>query len=194
MKKILPLLILLLTTTAASAQIFKGKNKEMNKAEYAIGNVPVVDGKVVFEESIDAKGSSEAILAKAQGWISKRFSDGEIIKFKQYDSEKPGTLTVKSEEYITFKKKALVLDRTRITYFLDITAGDNSCTMKMYRITYWYDEENNGGSHFAAEEYITDKESFNKKQTKMLKIPGKFRMRTIDLKNKLKAELQDALN
>ena len=194
MKKLIPILLLLLTTTAASAQLFKGKNKEANKVEYSIGKVPVVNGKVVFEEKIQAKGSAAEILAKAHQWINKRFSDTEIIKFKQYDQETPGTLTVKSEEYITFSKKLLELDRTRITYFLDITAKDNSCTMKMYRIAYWYDEENNGGRHFTAEEYITDDEAFNKKKSKMLKIPGKFIMRTIDLKNKLKSELEQAIN
>ena len=193
MKKLFPLLLLLLfTATAVSAQ--KSKDKKKDNTEYNIGKVPVVNGKVVFEENIKATGSSAAILAKAQQWIDKRFSDTDIIKFKIYDSETPGTLTVKSEEYITFSKKLLELDRTRITYFLDITAKDNGCTMKMYRITYWYDEERDGGQHFTAEEYITDDEAFNKKKTKMLKIPGKFRKKTIDLKNNLKKELEQALN
>lgn len=193
MKKLFPLLLLLLfTATAVSAQ--KSKDKKKDNTEYNIGKVPVVNGKVVFEENIKATGSSAAILAKAQQWIDKRFSDTDIIKFKIYDSETPGTLTVKSEEYITFSKKLLELDRTRITYFLDITAKDNGCTMKMYRITYWYDEERDGGQHFTAEKYITDDEAFNKKKTKMLKIPGKFRKKTIDLKNNLKKELEQALN
>ena len=193
MKKLFPLLLLLLfTATAVSAQ--KSKDKKKDNTEYSIGKVPVVNGKVVFEENIKATGSSAAILAKAQQWIDKRFSDTDIIKFKVYDSETPGTLTVKSEEYITFSKKMLELDRTRITYFLDITAKDSGCTMKMYRITYWYDEERDGGQHFTAEEYITDGEAFNKKKTKMLKIPGKFRRKTIDLKNNLKKELEQALN
>lgn len=193
MKKLFPLLLLLLfTATAVSAQ--KSKDKKKDNTEYNIGKVPVVNGKVVFEENIKATGSSAAILAKAHQWIDKRFSDTDIIKFKIYDSETPGTLTVKSEEYITFSKKLLELDRTRITYFLDITAKDNGCTMKMYRITYWYDEERDGGQHFTAEEYITDDEAFNKKKTKMLKIPGKFRKKTIDLKNNLKKELEQALN
>ena len=193
MKKLFPLILLLLfTATAVSAQ--KSKDKKKDNTEYNIGKVPVVNGKVVFEENIKATGSSAAILAKAHQWIDKRFSDTDIIKFKIYDSETPGTLTVKSEEYITFSKKLLELDRTRITYFLDITAKDNGCTMKMYRITYWYDEERDGGQHFTAEEYITDDEAFNKKKTKMLKIPGKFRKKTIDLKNNLKKELEQALN
>ena len=45
-----------------------------------------------------------------------------------------------------------------------------------------------------AEEYITDDQAFNKKKTKMLKIPGKFRKGTIDLKNNLKQELEQAIN
>ena len=65
--------------------------------------------------------------------------------------------------------------------------------MKMYRITYWYDEEYKGGEHFTAEEYITDAEAFNKK-SKLLKKPGKFRVKTIDLKNSLATELKEALN
>lgn len=194
MKKILPLLILLLTVSSASAQLFKGRDTTWDRPEYQVGAVPVVNGKVVFEESFAAKGNSKEITEKAQQWIKKRFSNPEIIKHNIYDQKKPGTLIVKSEEYITFKKKTFVLDRTRITYFLDIEPKDNACTMRMYRITYWYDEEYKGGEHFTAESYITDDEAFNKKKTKLLKKPGKFRVKTIDLKNKLVEELKNALN
>ena len=194
MKKILPLLILLITATSASAQLFKGRDKTLDKPEYQIGAVPVVNGKVIFEESFAATGDSKEITRKAQQWIKKRFSGPEIIKHNIYDKEKPGTLIVKSEEYITFKKKTFVLDRTRITYFLDIEPKDNACTMRMYRITYWYDEEYKGGEHFTAEQYITDDEAFNPKKTKLLKKPGKFRIKTIDLKNNLVNELKKALN
>ena len=194
MKKIIPLLILLLTASSASAQLFKGRDKALDRPEYQIGAVPEVNGKVVFEESFDAKGNSQEILNKAQQWIKKRFAGSDVIKYNIYDNEKPGTIIVKSEEYITFKKKAFVLHRTRITYFLDIEAKDNACTMRMYRITYWYEEEYQGGEHFTAESYITDNEAFNKKKSKLLKKPGIFRVKTIDLKNTLAAELKNALN
>ncbi len=194
MKRILPLLILLLTVSSASAQLFKGRDAKLDKPEYQVGAVPVVNGKVVFEESFAAKGDSKEITQKAQQWIKKRFSNPNIIKHNIYDSEKPGTLTLKSEEYMIFKKKTFVLDRTRITYFLDIEAKDNACTMRMYRITYWYDEEYKGGEHFTAESYITDDEAFNKNKSKLLKKPGKFRIKTIDLKNELVADLKNALN
>ena len=130
MKKILPLLILLLTVSSASAQLFKGRDKTLDKAEYQVGAVPEVNGKVVFEESFAAKGDSKEIAAKAQEWVKKRFAGSNVIKHNIYENEKPGTLTLKSEEYITFKKKTFVLDRTRITYFLDIS--DMSCTHFAY--------------------------------------------------------------
>lgn len=195
MKKIFSIFIFLLATSAASAQLFRAYNDTISQNEkYRIGTVPVVNGKVVFEEAIPAKGSDNEIMQKAQAWIDKRFRNSEIIKFKQYDSDKSNTLTVKSEEYITFRKKALELDRTRITYFLDITSQNGECKMKMYRITYLYNEEYKGGEQFTAESYITDDEAFNRKKTKVLKKAGKFRARTIDLKNELKSGLQEALN
>lgn len=194
MKKILPILIMLLTSTVASAQLFKGRDATLDKPEYQAGAVPVVNGKVVFEKQITAKGNAQEVAQKAQQWIKSRFSRPQIIKFKQYDSETPGTITVKSEEYITFTNKKFVLDRTRITYYLDIAVRDGGCTAKMHRITYWYDEEYKGGEHFTAESYITDTEAMNKKKSKLLKKPGKFRVKTIDLKNDLFAELEKALN
>ena len=194
MKKMLSILILILSVSTASAQLFKGRDKTLDKSEYQAGAVPTVNGKVVFEESFAAKGDNKEIMEKAQQWIKKRFSNPEIIKHNIYDEEKPGTIIVKSEEYITFKKKFFVLDRTRITYFLDIEPKENACTMRMYRITYWYDEEYKGGEHFTAEQYITDDEAFNGKKTKLLKKPGKFRVKTIDLKNTLVEDLKNALN
>lgn len=181
-------------SSIASAQLFKGRDVTLDKPEYQIGAVPIVNGKVVFEEKISTKGNMKEILDKAQQWIKKRFSDSEVIKYKLYENEQPNTITLKSEEYITFNKKTFVLDRTRITYFLDIIAQDNLCTLRMYRITYLYDEEYKGGEKFTAEEYITDDEAFNKKKTKLLKKPGKFRIKTIDFKNKLTEQLKEALN
>ena len=54
MKKIIPLLILLFTSSIASAQLFKGRNTTLDKPEYQIGAVTEVNGKVVFEENITA--------------------------------------------------------------------------------------------------------------------------------------------
>ena len=44
----------------------------------------------------------------------------------------------------------------------------------------WYEEQRNGGSRFKAEEWITDENALNKKRTKLAKISGKFRVKTVD--------------
>ena len=50
----------------------------------------------------------------------------------------------------------------------------------IFRINYWYEEQRNGGSRFKAEEWITDENALNKKRTKLAKISGKFRVKTVD--------------
>jgi hypothetical protein len=55
----------------------------------------------------------------------------------------------------------------------------------MVNIRYLYDENRNGGERYSAEELITDEECMNKDKTKLLKTIGKFRRKTIDLKDEL---------
>ena len=57
---------------------------------------------------------------------------------------------------------------------------DNKVKVTIFRISYWYDEERDGGERFKAEEWITDKYALNKKHTRLAKISGKFRRKTVD--------------
>jgi colicin import membrane protein len=54
----------------------------------------------------------------------------------------------------------------------------------MTRIYYLYDEERDA-QNFKAEEWITDRYGLNKKQTKLARVSGKFRRKTIDRKDYL---------
>ena len=64
----------------------------------------------------------------------------------------------------------------------------------MTDIKYRYEEGREGGGQaFTAEEWITDKEAYNKKKTKFLKSTGKFRIKTIDLKDSLFSKAADAV-
>ena len=87
------------------------------------------------------------------------------------------------EEWLVFKKSPLSLDRTRFYYVLQAACADGKVDVSMSRIRYHYEEERNGGSFFKAEEWITDEEAVNKKNTKLLPISGKFRRKTIDRKD-----------
>ena len=63
----------------------------------------------------------------------------------------------------------------------------------MTRIRYWYDEARDGGEKYEAENWIVDEWGLNKSKTKLAPICGKFRKKTIDLKDELFMEIQSVL-
>lgn len=193
MKRILILIMLVVTSASVSAQLFK-KNNKVVEAQYQAGAVPVINGKVTFEEFIPAEGMSAAeIEEKINGWVARRFVKPTVIRSVLYESEQPHTAIVKSEEYIVFKKTAFVQNTPRIYYYLTITAEDGGCRFNMSRITYWYDDQDEkGGIQMKAENWITDDMAF-KKNGRLKKFEGKFRRKTIDLKEKLVKELTNEL-
>lgn len=196
MKKILLLIVVaIFSANAASAQLFKKKSRTV-EPKYQAGAVPVVNGEVVFEETIAAEGlTAEEIETRVNAWMRARFVEPAVISAKRHESRQPHTLTIKSEEYIVFRSTALVLNRARIYYRLTVTAKEGSCNVNMSQISYWYDEEGEKGGikEMKAEEWITDKESFDKKG-RLKKFEGRFRSKTIDLKDTLVNELKIVLN
>lgn len=193
MKKIIFLIALILTTASADAQLFKKKQTKV-EPEYAAGMVPVVNGKVTFEETIAAEGlTEEEVKERVNNWIDTRYVEPTVLSVKRYDSGSPEDIIIKGEEYIVFKNTFLVLSRARMYYFLTLSAADGECKFNLSRITYWYDDEDDkGGIKMKAEEWITDENAFNSKGG-LKKFEGKFRCKTIDLKNALVKELQEVL-
>ncbi len=194
MKRIIPLILLLALSVTTQAQLFKKKDKAI-KQEYNVGTIPVINNKVTFEEIIPAEGKSAAEIENiVNEWFAERFVKPTVIGFKKYEQETPGTIVAKSEEYIVFKKRFFVLNRTRIYYFLTITCEDEKCKFNMSRITYWWDDEaEDGGIKMNAEECITDEVAINEKGALRRK-NGKFRTKTIDLKETLVQQLKDKLS
>ena len=198
MKKILFILFLaLIPTIGIQAQLFKKSQKKdtADNANYEVGKVPVINGKVTFETESPAKElTTEQVQERIDKWITERYVEPTVISVKRFDSGKPNTTIIKGEEYIVFKSTFLVLSRARMYYFLTLTADEGCCKFNLSRITYWYDDEDEkGGIKMIAEEWITDDNAFNKKG-KMKKFEGKFRRKTIDLKEQLIEELKQALN
>ena len=141
MKKIILLVFSAMIAFASPAQLFKKVDKQV-EPQYALGTVPVINGKVTFEEIIPAEGLTTAQVHDiAQRWIKERFVEPAVLSKKEFQSENPNSIVIKGEEYLIFKNKFLVLERARIYYYLTLTANDGSCTFNMSRITYWYDEE-----------------------------------------------------
>lgn len=158
-------------------------------AKYLAGAVPVVDGKVVFSNTLAVDGQDQAsIYKKMLTWAEELVNrKGTIDKHTRvvYKNEDTGEIAVSGEEYIVFSEGALSIDRTRIYYTLGINCKDNQCNLQLYRIKYLYDENRNGGVKYTAEEILPDEVGLNKDKTKLAKMIGKFRKGTIDVKDDL---------
>lgn len=184
MKRICLSICLVLSLIAGKAQV---------EARYDKGNVEVVNGRVMFQETVATTLGQEAAFERINEWAKQRFSKPNVIvsKFTSDDATNH-SLSLTAEEYIVFKNKFFVLDRTRINYWVEIQCGEGAATIKLTRINYWYEEEREGGIKFSAEEFITDEQAFNKKGN-MLKDQGKFRKGTIDFFDCLVADMTEAL-
>lgn len=192
MRLLLSFIVLLFLSTNAEAQLFKPKNNAPINAKYSTGAVTKENNRIVFRKSIDAQGlGAQEIKEMVKGWYNRRFEPSKIISAKTVTDT--GTqFEARIEEYITFKNRFFVLDRSRIYYYLTVYYSDNRCEIAISRITYWYDEENSdGGMRYTAEEIITDENSL--KNGKLKKHPGKFRTKTIDLKDSIFNELENTL-
>lgn len=158
--------------------------KENPDQKYLLGAVPVVDGKVVFNKTIEASGKSAAqiygILKQYMEKLTKESNQihSQLIVADDSKHELGGSY----EEWLVFKKTLLQLDQTRFLYVLEANCSDGKADVTLSRIRYLYDE-NRTPQHLKAEEWITDKEAVNKKGTKLLPITGKFRRKTIDRKD-----------
>ena len=154
-------------------------------AKYLRGAVPEVDGKVVFSKHIDAPGKSAAdIFAIVKGYMEKMLKEKnqlEASKIIEADAAN-NTITAYYEEWLVFKKSAIVLDRTRFYYAMKAECKDGSADITISHIRYLYEEERNA-QRLTAEDWITDKEAVNKKNTRLYPGSGKFRRKTIDRKD-----------
>ena len=165
----------------------QGTNAANPDQKYLAGAVPEVDGKVLFHTVIDAPGKSAAQVAEiVRSYMTKmttepnQFEQSRIVVDDSVKHEIVGTY----QEWLVFKSTALVLDRTRLMYNLIAHCEDGKLDLTMTRIYYLYEEERDPQT-YKAEDWITDKEGLNKKQTKLSRVSGKFRRKTIDRKDYL---------
>lgn len=186
MKRTLMSICLCLSVMVAWAQV---------ETRYDKGNVPVVNGRVMFQETVNTLLSKGKAYERINEWAKQRFNKPNVIvsKFTSEDATNH-TLNLTAEEYIVFKNKFFVLDRTRVNYWIELQCQEGSVSVKMTRINYWYEEEREGGIRFSAEEFITDEEAFNKRGTKLLKDQSKFRRGTVDFFDRIVAEMTEVLN
>ena len=192
MKKILfaILMCLPMTMTAQNtSEIQKNENGVAANpdAKYLTGAVPVADGKVVFETTIEAPGkSAEQIyqtLRKCLNDMTKEENQFEQSRIVLTDSVSH-QIVASYQEWLVFKSTALVLDRTRLFYHIIADCKDGKADIKMTKIYYLYEEERDPQT-LKAEEWITDEYGLKKNKRKLSRVTGKFRRKTIDRKDYL---------
>ena len=162
--------------------------------KYLQGAVPVVDGRVIFSKTFEAPGKTAFEIYNIIG----KFLQDETKEENQLNSAlvKADTtsyeLAASYEEWLVFHNNAISLDRTRFYYVLKALCQNGKVYVEMSHIRYFYEEERKP-QRMKAEEWITDKEAVNKKNTKLLPITGKFRRKTIDRKDYLFNKIEELL-
>ena len=160
------------------------KAKTKVDPKYLKGAVPEVNGQVVFSKHIEAPGKTASqiydIMLQYMQRLTKTSNQIES-QISTSDAQKHEIVGI-YQEWLVFKNTALSLDRTRFFYALRAQCSDGAVDIEMMRIRYLYEEERTP-QRMTAEEWITDKESVNKKNTKLMPMSGKFRRKTIDRKD-----------
>ena len=156
-------------------------------AKYLAGAVPEVDGHVMFSTTVQVPGkTAEQIYERALQLMTDLTKTSNQLEQSRiaYTNAETHQIVGSYQEWLVFKNKPLNLDRTRMLYQLVADCRDGEMDLKMMRIVYLYDEERNPTT-YKAEEWINDKYGLNKKQTKLARVSGKFRRKTIDRKDYL---------
>ena len=187
------MLALLPLTVLAQDNTWEQPEEEEQKAEetvvnpdakYLRGAVPVVNGKVAFSKTIAAPGKSAAqVYAIVKGYMRKMTGEKNQINSRiALDDSVKYELTGFYDEWLVFKTNIISLDRTQLIYALQAKCHDGGVDILMTHIRYLYDMQREP-QKYKAEEWITDEEAVNKKNTRLLPLSGKFRRKTIDRKD-----------
>lgn len=183
MKKLLIAMMLAMPMVIA-AQDNTWEQVQINQQDqrYLVGAVPEVNGQVVFSTTINAPGKNAQqiydILHKELLTMTQEPNQIEQSRLTLEDKDNH-QVAASFQEWLVFKNKPLNLDRTRFLYQIICDCKDGKADIKLNRIVYIYDEERDMTT-YKAEEWINDKYGLNKKQTKLARVSGKFRRKTID--------------
>lgn len=167
--------------------------QENDTNKYLQEVVPILDGKVVFSEEISHFGlTTKEVYDKLLDWAEGHFitddsSRGRVV----YTNEDQGQIVCREDEYLVFAEKALSTDRARINYQVFLFCTDNTCRIEISNISYLYPDDK---TKLTAEEWITDDKALNKKRTRMYPGMGKFRIKTVDLAEKIIKDIESVLS
>jgi colicin import membrane protein len=187
MKKIFVMAMMMMPLAAVAQDNTWEQTTVVNADQkYLAGAVPEVNGKVVFSTTIKAEGKSKKqiyeTLLDEMTKMTTEPNQFEQSRITLSDDQNYKQIVASYQEWLVFKNKPLNLDRTRFFYTIIADIKDGEANVQLTRIHYLYDEERDPFT-YQAEEWITDRYGLNKKQTKLSRVSGKFRRKTIDRKD-----------
>jgi hypothetical protein len=187
MKKLIAMLLLCMPLMATAQNVWEERTAENSMNKYLAGAVPEVNGQVTFNTTIKCPGKSKLQIFNLVSKFMKKMTkeEGQLEQSKIMMSDSLNFIVVgRYEEWLVFKKKTWNLDRTRLYYNLICNCTDGQLEVTMNRIYYIYDEERDAYT-YKAEEWINDKYGLTKNKSKLARVSGKFRQKTIDRKDYL---------
>lgn len=172
------------------------RDKKAIDSKYLAGACPLVDGKVTWQQTIEASGlSSKEIYDRLQKFFmdfceGKNQTDRSNVSVVEETKHQIG---VRIQEWLVFENKPLSLDRTKFNYQIIADCSDGSVSVTLRNISYIYEEERGGGP-MKGEEMLADENALNKKGDGF-NLGGykKFRMKTIDRKDEIMKQIADVL-
>lgn len=200
-------LALTLAATADAQGVFSKKTYQGRRplAEYLRGAVPVEDGQVVWHATLPLGKSPAEAFRSLKQWASLRYTPltqrGEWNAedyFKNFEYASVTTaddarmvLECKGDEELVFSNKILERDATRISYTLNLRVEGGNVVATLHILHYLY-ALTDQTQRLDATDWITDEEAFSKKGT-LLRRVARFRIKTIDMKDRLFKEIGEAV-
>jgi colicin import membrane protein len=165
-------------------------------AKYLAGACPLVDGKVTWQQTIEAPGlSSKEIYDRLLKYFMDFCESANQTEKSNVSvvEETKHQIGVRIQEWLVFENKPLSLDRTKFNYQIIADCSDGSATVTLRNISYIYEEERGGGT-IKGEEMLADENALNKNGDGF-NLGGyrKFRMKTIDRKDEIMKQIAEIL-
>lgn len=161
----------------------KRKAKKGILPKYDIGTVPEINGKVEWVEIFNVPNTdAETLYNRTLEIISLLIEEKQQTERSRISAvnKQEKIIAANMEEEMVFSTSSFAKDFTHFRYSIIAECKDNSVNIKLCRMTYKYDVGRPEEETYTAEELITDKQAINKKGTKMFRLNGKFRIKTID--------------
>lgn len=174
----------------------KAQNEAVAKVTpYLAGAVPTTaEGIVYFERTIPYSGKTkQQAYDIIKDLAEQKINESQHLNISRILSESPDTLVASICEPIYFKRKKWEADSTIMKYQYLANVKDTEATVRIWFISYCYEQGLDKGFNYKAEEWITDKYGLTRDKLSLSKVTGKFRRMTIDYTNEIFTIIEERL-